>query len=192
MYKHFFKRVFDFILSLIALIILSPLLLIVIIAIKIDSKGPIFYFQTRVGRNMKEFNLYKFRTMTDKKRDPSKEQTYKDNPEITKVGYYLRRLKIDELPQLINVLVGDMALIGPRPALPSLYKDYGEKAAKRVRVRPGLSGLSQTRGNIFLTWEERFKYDNEYVDRMSFLLDVSIIIKTFLIVIFGEEKFIKR
>lgn len=192
MYNHFFKRVFDFILSLIALIILSPLLLIVIIAIKIDSKGPIFYFQTRVGRNMKEFNLYKFRTMTDKKRDPSKEQTYKDNPEITKVGYYLRRLKIDELPQLINVLVGDMALIGPRPALPSLYKDYGEKAAKRVRVRPGLSGLSQTRGNIFLTWEERFKYDNEYVDRMSFLLDVSIIIKTFLIVIFGEEKFIKR
>lgn len=192
MYNHFFKRVFDFILSLIALIILSPLLLIVIIAIKIDSKGPIFYFQTRVGRNMKEFNLYKFRTMTDKKRDPSKEQTYKDNSEITKVGYYLRRLKIDELPQLINVLVGDMALIGPRPALPSLYKDYGEKAAKRVRVRPGLSGLSQTRGNIFLTWEERFKYDNEYVDRMSFLLDVSIIIKTFLIVIFGEEKFIKR
>lgn len=192
MYKNFFKRVFDFLLSLIAIIILSPLLIIAMIAIKIDSKGPVFYLQTRVGKNMKEFQLYKFRTMTDKERDPSKEQTFKDNAEITKVGYILRRLKIDELPQLINILVGDMAIIGPRPALPSLYQHYGEKAAKRIQVRPGLSGLSQTRGNIFLTWEERFKYDNEYVDRMSFLLDVGIIIKTFLIVIFGEEKFIKR
>lgn len=192
MYRHFIKRVIGFTLSLIAIIVLSPLLLIVMLAIKMDSSGPIFYLQPRVGRNMKVFNLYKFRTMTNVKRDPAKEQTYMDSPDITRVGYYLRRFKIDELPQLINVLLGDMAIIGPRPALPNLYEQYGEKAFFRVAVRPGLSGLSQIRGNIFLTWEERFVYDKEYVDNLSFLLDVSIVLKTFLIVIFGEEKFIKR
>lgn len=192
MYKNFFKRVFDFFLSLLALIVLSPFLLIVIIAIKIDSSGPIFFLQPRMGRNMKLFQLYKFRTMTNVKRDPNKEQTYMDNPDITRVGHFLRRFKVDELPQLINVLKGDMAIIGPRPALPELYKNCSEECRKRLRVRPGLSGLSQIRGNIFLTWEERFVYDNEYIDRLSLPLDISIILKTFLIVIFGEEKFLKR
>lgn len=192
MYKNCLKRVIDFVLSLFAIIALSPLLLLVIIAIKLDSKGPVFFLQPRMGRNQKLFSLYKFRTMTDKKRDPTKEQTYMDNPEITFVGRFLRRCKIDELPQLINVLKGDMAVIGPRPALPELYEQYGEVALKRLRVRPGLSGLSQTRGNIFLTWEKRFEYDNEYIDNLSFWLDIKIVLKTFLIIVFGEDKFIKQ
>jgi lipopolysaccharide/colanic/teichoic acid biosynthesis glycosyltransferase len=192
MYKNCLKRVLDFVISLFAIIVLSPFLLVVIIAIKIDSKGPVFFLQPRMGRNHRAFSLYKFRTMTDKKRDPMKEQTYMDNPEITHVGHFLRRCKIDELPQLINVLKGDMALIGPRPALPELYDQFGEEAQKRLRVRPGLSGLSQTRGNIFLTWEKRFEYDNEYIDNLSFWVDVKIVMKTFLIIIWGEEKFIRK
>lgn len=191
MYAHFFKRFFDFCLASIALLILSPFFLIIIILIKADSKGPVFYFQERVGRNGRIFSLYKFRTMTDKKRDPNIEQTFQDNPEITKIGYYLRRFKIDELPQLINVFNGDMAIIGPRPALPSTYEEYGEIAKGRLRARPGLSGLSQIRGNIFLSWEKRFEYDNEYIDKMSLLYDLGIIIKTFAIIVMGEDKFVK-
>ena len=192
MYKKYFKRVIDIILSLLAIIVLSPFLLLVIIAIKIDSKGPVFFLQPRIGKNQKLFSLYKFRTMTDKQRDPTKEQTYMDNPEITLVGRFLRRCKIDELPQLFNVLKGDMSIIGPRPALPELYEQYGDLALKRLRVRPGLSGLSQTRGNIYLTWEKRFEYDNKYIDDLSFWLDIKIVMKTFLIIIFGEEKFINQ
>lgn len=130
--------------------------------------------------------------MTNVKRDPTKAQTYKDDPEITKVGYYLRRFKIDELPQLFNIFKGDMAIIGPRPALPSLYDTYGDKAKGRLRVRPGLSGLSQIRGNIYLSWEKRFEYDNEYIEKMSLPFDIGIIIKTIAIIVFGEEKFIKQ
>ena len=192
MYKLFLKRVLGFLLSLIALVLLSPLFLIVVFLIKIDSKGPVFYLQTRVGRNMNKFSLYKFRTMTNKKRDPSKEQTFKDNPEITRIGYYLRRFKIDELPQLINILKGDMSIVGPRPALPELYEQYGEQAKVRLAVRPGLTGLSQINGNIYLTWEERFVYDGKYIDSLSFWEDVRIIAKTVLIVLFGEEKFLRK
>ncbi len=191
MYKHFFKRLFDFALSTLALLVLLPLLIVVIILIKLTSSGPIFYTQERVGKNGKLFNLLKFRSMTNVRRDPTKAQTYKDDPEITPVGYYLRRFKIDELPQLFNVLKGDMAIIGPRPALSALYEQYGEKARSRLRVRPGLSGLSQISGNIYIPWEKRFEYDNEYIDNLSIGLDISIILKTFAIVLLGEEKFVK-
>lgn len=192
MYKNCFKRVIDFCLSGFALLCLSPLFIIVIILIKIESEGPIFYLQERVGKGGKIFNVYKFRSMTNKQRDPTKEQTFMDNPEITKVGKVIRRLKIDELPQLINVFNGDMAVIGPRPALPATYEKYGDVAKARLSVRPGLSGLSQIRGNIFLPWEKRFEYDKEYIDHISFTYDIGIIIKTFAIVALGEEKFIKK
>lgn len=191
MYKKFFKRFFDIIISGLALLCLSPLFLIIIIFIKMESEGPVFYLQERVGKKGKPFNIYKFRSMTNKQRDPSKEQTFMDNPEITRIGKFIRRTKIDELPQLINVLIGDMAIIGPRPALLSTYEEYGDIAKGRLAVRPGLSGLSQIRGNIFLTWEQRFIYDQEYIEKMSFIFDFYIILKTFAIVVRGEEKFVK-
>lgn len=129
--------------------------------------------------------------MLDLKRT-SEIQVYGNNSEITTVGKLLRRLKIDELPQLINVLKGDMSFIGPRPCLPELRNEFDENGWERLKVRPGLSGLAQINGNIYLSWEERWKYDAEYVSKQSFILDIKIILKTFLIVIFGEKKFIKK
>ena len=192
MYRKYLKRFFDIIISGLALICLSPLLMLVAVLIKIESEGPLFYLQERVGKGGKLFSIYKFRSMTTKPRDPSKEQTFMDNPEITRIGKFIRRTKIDELPQLINVFWGDMSIIGPRPAQPSTYEEYGEIAKGRLAVRPGLSGLSQIRGNIFLSWEQRFVYDQEYIDKMSLLFDIGIIIKTFAIIIMGEDKFVKQ
>lgn len=185
------KRLFDFILSLLSLLILSPLLLISGLLVSLTSKGPVFFKQGRLGKNGNVFKLYKFRTMTHKKRE-SKEQVFGSNPEVTFVGKFLRRLKIDELPQLINVLKGDMSFVGPRPCLPELKEEFDENGKLRLKVRPGLSGLAQINGNIYLSWPERWKYDAEYVMHQSFILDLKIIFKTFLIVIFGEDKFIKK
>jgi len=114
------------------------------------------------------------------------------DPEITTIGKYLRRYKIDELPQLVNVLVGEMSLVGPRPPLPSLLDDMKDSDKKRFDVLPGLTGLAQTNGNIHISWQQRFKYDLEYAQNMSFILDTKILFKTILIVIFGEEKFVNR
>lgn len=191
MYKLYFKRLIDFFLAITAILVLFPFFVIVALLVKIDSKGPLFYKQERVGMKGRLFKLYKFRTMTDVERDPNVKQTYADDPEITRVGGILRRLKIDELPQLINVLKGDMAVIGPRPALPSMYDEYGEEAQKRLRVRPGLSGLAQVNGNIMIPWEKRIEYDNKYIDSLSFWNDILIFLKTFAIIIFGEDKFVK-
>jgi len=192
MYRNCFKRIIDFCLSGMALVCLSPLMVVVIILIKLDSEGPVFYLQERVGKDGRLFNIHKFRSMTNVYRNPAMEQTFNDNPEITKVGRIIRRLKIDELPQLIDVFAGDMALVGPRPALPDTYEIYGDIAKQRLSVRPGLSGLSQIRGNIYLPWEQRFEYDREYIENCSLLFDISIIIKTFAIVLLGDDKFIRK
>lgn len=130
--------------------------------------------------------------MTNKERDPNVKQTYLQDPDITRIGGLLRRFKIDELPQIWNVFIGDMSLVGPRPALPSLYEKFGEIAKKRCEVRPGMTGWAQVNGNIYLPWEERLCLDREYVDRMSFMLDLRILVKTVAIVLFGEEKYIKK
>ena len=186
------KRFLDFFISFVILLFLFPFFIIVAVLIKIDSNGPIFYSQSRVGKNGDIFHVYKFRTMIDEVRDPNKKQTYLNDPNITRIGRFLRRFKIDELPQIWNVFIGDMSLVGPRPALPSLYEEFGEIAKKRCRVRPGMTGLAQVNGNIYLPWEKRLLLDGEYVDNISIVLDLKILIKTIAIVLFGEEKYIRK
>ena len=180
------KRCFDFLISIFLLVLLSPLFIITAVLIKLTSKGPLFFRQQRVGKNGKLFSVYKFRTMIDKVRSFDK-QTFIGDVEVTAVGKIIRRLKIDELPQLLNVVKGDMSLIGPRPCLPALIKDFNESGKKRLLVRPGLTGLAQVNGNIYLTWEQRWEFDRNYVENQSLALDLKIISKTVLIVLFGEK-----
>ena len=191
LYRNYFKYVFDRLVGLIGLIIVSPVLIISAILIKLDSRGPVFFMQERWGLNQEKFKVYKFRTMTDKKRNFGN-QVYKDNAEITKVGRILRRYKIDELPQLINVVKGDMSIVGPRPCIPVVTQYYNENTYYRFQVRPGLTSTAGVNGSIYLTWDEKWYYDKEYVENLSFMLDMKIILKTFLVVLFGEEKFLKR
>ncbi len=189
MYKRFFKRFIDVLFTLVVLAVLIIPFLIIALIIKLESAGPVFFRQERLGKDKKIFNVYKFRTMTNKKRVV--EQTYKDNVEITKVGYYLRRFKIDEMPQILNVLNGDMSIIGPRPCLPNITEKYGLDDY-RFQVQPGLSSIAGVNGSIFLTWEEKWWYDKYYVEHLSFGLDLKIFFKTFLVIILGEEKFLRK
>ncbi|WP_046743496.1 sugar transferase [Kordia zhangzhouensis] len=191
MYKTIIKRFFDFLVSAIICLMLIPLFIIIYIAVKVDSKGSFFFFQERLGKQGKCFKVFKIRTMTDKPRETTQE-ILKGNAEVTKVGAILRRLKIDELPQILNILKGDMSFVGPRPCMPSLQEEFNEDGKKRLLVRPGLTGLAQTNGNIYLTWPERWKYDRQYVENLNFLLDIQILFKTVLIVFMGEEKFLKK
>lgn len=176
--------------SLIVLLFTGPFLIFVAILIKIDSRGPVLFLQRRVGLNGSIFSIFKFRTMTDVPRSTVGE-VYKDNVEVTRVGRMLRRLKIDELPQVLNVFMGDMSIVGPRPALESLYMANPE-AKERLRVRPGMTGLAQVSGNIYLPWEERLVFDLEYVRDCSFVLDCRIVIRTIGVVFLGEEKFLSK
>ena len=189
MYEIMFKRVIDIVFTIVVLFILSLPFILIAILVKLESRGPIFFRQERLGKNKKVFNIYKFRTMTDKSRVIA--QVYKDNSEITRVGYYLRRFKIDEMPQIINVLLGDMSIIGPRPCLPNVIEKYGLDDY-RIKVRPGLSSIAGVNGSIFLTWQEKWWYDKYYVENLSLLLDLKIFFKTFLVIIFGEEKFLNK
>lgn len=191
MYRKFFKRFFDIVLAFGALCLLSPILSLVYILVKLDSRGPFLFTQDRLGYRGKVFQVYKIRTMTDEQREITGE-IVKGNAEVTRVGNVLRRLKIDELLQLINILKGDMSIVGPRPGLASQISELNEDGKVRLMVRPGLSGLAQINGNIYLTWPERWKYDRKYVENVSFLLDVKIILKTLLIVIVGENKFVNK
>jgi lipopolysaccharide/colanic/teichoic acid biosynthesis glycosyltransferase len=188
MYRNKWKRLFDFAFSFFLLILLTPILIIISALIKSTSGGPIFFNQYRLGKNGKEFLLFKFRTMTNKPRLVDKEISV-DNSELTFVGKYLRRYKIDELPQLLNILIGDMSLVGPRPGMPSQKSFLNEDGKVRLKVLPGLTGLAQISGNIYLDWNERWKLDRIYVENLNFFLDIKILIKTILIVLFGEEKY---
>jgi len=187
-YTKAWKRLLDFVLAMLALVVALPLILIVAAGIKISSPGPVFFRQTRVGLHGVNFDILKLRTMG---LNPDRElvQTYNNDPEVFPLGRVLRRLKIDELPQILNVLHGDMSLVGPRPCLPQTFEEMPKWARKRSLVRPGLTGLAQINGNVALTWEERWRYDLEYVDSISFLTDIRLIIKTLAVVIFGEEQF---
>ncbi|MGV8995276.1 MAG: sugar transferase [Flavobacterium sp.] len=189
MYKIFFKRFLDVLFTLVVLTVLIIPFLIIALIIKLESAGPVFFRQERLGKDKEIFNVYKFRTMTNKKRVV--EQTYKDNAEITRIGYYLRRFKIDEMPQILNVLNGDMSIIGPRPCLPNITEKYGLDDY-RFQVQPGLSSIAGVNGSIFLTWEEKWWYDKYYVEHLSFGLDLKIFFKTFLVIILGEEKFLRK
>lgn len=186
MYQHLFKRLFDFLLSLFALIFLSPLLVVVIILLYIANDGAgVFFFQERPGRKGKIFKVVKFKTMNDKKGEDGK--LLPDLLRITKVGKFVRATSLDELPQLFNVLIGDMALIGPRPLLKQYIPLYSKEQMRRHDVRPGISGWAQVNGRNNITWTEKFKLDVWYVDHVSFLLDVKIIVMTIIKVLKRES-----
>lgn len=186
------KRILGFMLSLIAIIVLSPLLIVTAILIKFDSPGPVFFTQERPGQGMRMFRVYKFRTMVKDAVTYQKVgvEVRGHDDRITPVGLFLRRFKIDELAQLLNVLKGDMAIVGPRPTLPEYIEKYEGWELRRFDVRPGLTGLAQVNGNIYLERQEKSAYDVRYVREMSFWTDLKIIIKTIAIVLFGEDKFI--
>lgn len=186
MYKHFFKRFLDFWISLIALIIISPLLLIVTIWLHIANKGAgAFFFQERPGYKGKIFKVIKYKTMTDER--DANGNLLPDEVRLTKVGSFVRSTSIDELPQLINVLKGDMALIGPRPLLVQYLPLYSKEQMRRHDVRPGISGWAQCHGRNKISWTEKFKLDVWYVDHLSLMTDLKVIFITIKKVLFRED-----
>ena len=176
MYKHFLKRLFDFILSLLALIVLSPVFIVLIIVGAINMKGNPFFFQARPGKDEKIFKLIKFRSMTEQK--DSDGNYLSDDVRLTSYGKWLRASSLDELPELINILIGDMAIVGPRPLLIQYLPLYNEEQHHRHDVRPGLTGLAQVNGRNLLSWKDKFNYDLEYVNNITLLGDIKIILKT--------------
>ena len=184
MYKKFFKRFLDIFISLISLIILSPILLIIAILVRINLGSPIIFKQERPGKNEKVFTLYKFRTMTDKKDENG--ELLPDSERRTKFGDFLRSTSMDELPELVNILVGSMSIIGPRPLLVEYLPYYTEEEHHRHDVRPGLTGWAQANGRNLVNWDDRFKMDLEYVNNLTFLMDIKIIFKTIKIVLKRE------
>lgn len=175
-YARYVKRFLDFILSLIALIVLFPILLVVAILVRTKLGSPVIFCQERPGRNEKIFKLYKFRSMTDA-RDENGE-LLPDEMRLSRFGKLLRSTSLDELPELWNIVKGDMAIIGPRPLLVRYLPYYTEEEHHRHDVRPGLTGMAQVNGRNFITWEENFAYDLEYVRNCSFSMDVSLFFKT--------------
>jgi len=179
------KRALDFILSLLALIILSPVLLIVAFLVRIKLGSPVIFKQSRPGKDEKIFNLYKFRTMSDEK--DSEGNLLPDSKRMTPFGHKLRALSLDELPELINILKGDMSIVGPRPLLVRYLPFYNDEEKQRHSVRPGLTGLAQIHGrNSVEEWEKRFAYDLEYVKNITFLNDCKIIFRTIKSVFVSE------
>jgi lipopolysaccharide/colanic/teichoic acid biosynthesis glycosyltransferase len=173
-YKHFFKRFLDFWISLIVLICISPILLVVTIWLHFANKGAgAFFFQERPGKDAKIFKVIKFKTMTDEQN--AEGNLLPDAQRLTKVGRFVRSTSIDELPQLINVLKGDMSLIGPRPLLPQYLPLYSKEQARRHEVRPGISGWAQCHGRNAISWTEKFKLDVWYVDHCTFWTDIKVI-----------------
>lgn len=178
MYRDFFKRGIDFLIALVALVCISPVLAVVTIWLHFANKGAgAFFLQERPGLHGKIFKIIKYKTMTDER--DAEGNLLPDKDRLTKVGKFVRSTSIDELPQLINVLKGDMALIGPRPLLPEYLPYYTERERLRHTVRPGISGWAQVNGRNHVLWEERFEYDAYYAEHLSFAMDIRIIIMTF-------------
>ena len=180
------KRLFDIIASGLGLIVLSPLFLILAIWIKLDSKGPVFYRQVRVGYKNKDFRIFKFRSMRVGADKGSLVTIGGHDPRVTRSGYFIRKFKFDELPQLINVLKGDMSLIGPRPLLVQYLPLYSKEQMRRHDVLPGITGWAQCHGRNAISWTERFKLDVWYVDHISFITDLRIIFLTIKKVVVRE------
>ena len=178
MYRDFFKRGIDFLIALVALVCISPVLAVVTVWLHFANKGAgAFFLQERPGLHGKIFKIIKYKTMTDER--DAEGNLLPDKDRITVVGKFVRKTSIDELPQLINVLKGDMALIGPRPLLPEYLPYYTERERLRHTVRPGISGWAQVNGRNHVLWEERFEYDAYYAEHLSFAMDIRIIIMTF-------------
>ena len=185
MYKHCFKRFIDLWISLIALICFSPILLLLTVGLHFANKGAgVFFLQDRPGKNGKLFRVIKFKTMTDQRNENG--ELLPDEDRLTRVGKIVRSTSLDELPQLINVVKGDMALIGPRPLLPEYLPLYSKEQARRHEVRPGITGWAQCHGRNAISWTEKFKFDVWYVDHVSFLTDLKIFWLTLLSVIKRE------
>lgn len=176
MYRKYLKRPLDFILSLLALIVLSPIMAVTAVLVRIKLGSPVLFKQDRPGIHEKIFTMYKFRTMADQRDENGK--LLPDSARLTKFGKFLRSTSLDELPELFNILRGDMSIIGPRPLLVDYLPLYNEQQKHRHDVRPGLSGLAQINGRNAIGWEKRFAYDVEYTEELSFLLDVKIICTT--------------
>ena len=184
------KRIFDLVISTIGLIVLSPIFLILAIIVKLDSKGPVFFAHTRYGKNGKKFKMYKFRTMYENAQDmindftPEQMKEWKENfklqddPRITKVGKFLRKTSLDELPQIVKIMKGDLSIIGPRPVIEEELKKYGENKEKFLSVTPGLTGYWQANGRSSTTYEQRMEMELYYIDHISPKLDFKIFFKT--------------
>lgn len=184
MYKNFIKRILDIILSFLALVILSPLLILTAFLIRIKLGTPVFFKQLRPGKNEKIFGILKFRTMTDAKDENG--NLLPDEIRLTRFGQFLRSTSIDELPELLNILNGDMSIVGPRPLLVQYLERYNEEQKHRHDVKPGLTGLAQVNGRNGITWEEKIHYDLEYVKNITFYGDCKIIFQT-VMKVFGRE-----
>lgn len=185
MYKTFFKRFFDFILALIGLLVLSPLLICVTFCLYFANQGKPFFFQRRPGRNCKIFYIIKFKTMTDKK-DPEG-NLLSDAKRLTKIGSFVRKTSLDEIPQLFNVIKGEMSLIGPRPLLPEYLNFYNDFQRRRNEVKPGITGWAQINGRNAISWEKKFELDVWYVDHISFITDVKIFFLTIKKIVISEN-----
>jgi undecaprenyl phosphate N,N'-diacetylbacillosamine 1-phosphate transferase len=184
MYKFFFKRFFDVAIALIALVIFSPLLFLVFLLLLISNQGNPFFFQKRPGLNGEIFKVIKFKTMNEKK--DTHGNLLPDAKRLTKLGIFLRKTSFDEVPQVINILKGDMSIIGPRPLLPEYLPLYNKTQKKRHNVKPGITGWAQINGRNAISWKKKFEYDVWYVENRSFLLDVKIFFKTFFKVLKSE------
>jgi len=177
MYRHFFKRLFDFVIALIGFIIISPLFLLLWIWLSIANKGSgAFFVQERPGKDEKIFKVIKFKTMNDRRDENG--NLLPDSERLTTIGRWIRSLSLDEIPQLLNVLKGDMALVGPRPLLVQYLPLYDEVQHRRHEVRPGMTGWAQVNGRNAISWQEKFAYDVWYVDHLSLSLDIKILLKT--------------
>lgn len=195
---NFFKRSFDIISASIGILFLLPLFIVLAIMVKLDSKGPIFFSHKRIGKNGKIIGIYKFRSMVsnseeifknfteEQKKEFEKNFKLDDDPRITKIGGFLRKTSLDELPQLLNIIKGDMSVVGPRPIVRAEVEKYGVCADKLFSVKPGLTGFWQANGRSDTTYEERVQMDMYYIDNRSFLLDIRIILKTVISVIRKE------
>lgn len=177
MYKNYFKRLFDFLAALIGLICLSPIFIIVTIGLYFANQGKPFFFQERPGKNERIFNIIKFKTMNDKK--DTEGNLLSDAVRLTPIGAFVRKTSLDEIPQLINVLKGDMSLIGPRPLLPQYLPLYNAHQKRRHEVRPGITGWAQVNGRNAITWQRKFELDVEYVDNLSLAMDAKVFFTTF-------------
>jgi len=184
MYKNYLKRLIDFILATIAFILAFPIFLLVTFFLVIANKGKAFFFQARPGKEEKIFKVIKFKTMTDEKGADG--ELLPDYKRLTSIGSFVRKTSLDEIPQLLNVIKGDMSLIGPRPLLVQYLPLYNKEQKRRHNVRPGISGWAQVNGRNTISWEQKFEYDIWYVDNLSFMLDIKIIFMTIKKVLVSE------